>query len=174
MKRLFELQDGSRAELLAQPCAAGLRLTCTVAGTTTTQEVLARRTPQGDWLLESGGITRPAVVTIDRQNVWVWTADPGDDASTTLRFTQVQARRAGAAAETGVRSPMTGRVVAVYVQVGDAVVKSQPLVVVEAMKMEHVLRAPQAGVVTRVGCQPGELVEGGADLVDLADVPAEA
>ena len=173
MKRLFELPDLSRVELLAQPSPGGLKLTWTLAGETTTHEVLARRAPTGDWLLESDGISRPAIVTIDAQRVWVWSPDAGNDASTTVCFRKVEARRAGAAVDTGVRSPMTGRVVAVHVQEGDTVEKNQPLVVVEAMKMEHVLRAPKPGVVRRLACQAGQLVEGGAELVDLADLPTE-
>ncbi len=43
-----------------------------------------------------------------------------------------------------------------------------PLLVMEAMKMEHTIRAPAAGVVKAFYFQPGDLVDGGAELVDFA------
>ncbi len=57
------------------------------------------------------------------------------------------------------RSPMPGTVVAVHVQAGDEVEGDQPLVVVEAMKMEHTMRAPAAGTVTEVPVIAGEQVK---------------
>ncbi len=64
-------------------------------------------------------------------------------------------------------SPMPGRVVAVAVAVGDAVVKGAPLVVVEAMKMELSLQAPFAGRVVEVSARTGQQVVEGATLVRL-------
>ncbi|HVU75110.1 MAG TPA: acetyl/propionyl/methylcrotonyl-CoA carboxylase subunit alpha [Mycobacteriales bacterium] len=53
--------------------------------------------------------------------------------------------RAAATHDGEIRSPMPGSVVAVHVTTGDAVTAGQPLVVVEAMKMEHTLTAPHDG-----------------------------
>lgn len=69
-------------------------------------------------------------------------------------------------------APMTGTVRAVHVTKDEAVTAGQPLVVLEAMKMEHVLRAPRDGVVDFVGCQTGEQVEAQALLASLAEEPA--
>jgi len=66
-------------------------------------------------------------------------------------------------------APMSGTVVAVMVKPGDAVAKGAPLVVLEAMKMEHTIAAPAAGVVTAVHFGVGDRVAEGADLVDVAD-----
>ena len=66
-----------------------------------------------------------------------------------------------------VKTAMPGRVVRTLVASGDSVAKGQPLVVVEAMKMENELKAPRDGVVKRVTVQPGELVEAGTVLVEL-------
>ncbi|MBM4343445.1 MAG: acetyl-CoA carboxylase biotin carboxyl carrier protein subunit [Deltaproteobacteria bacterium] len=63
---------------------------------------------------------------------------------------------------------MTGRVVLVHVQPGDSVISGQPLVVVEAMKMEHALRAPRDCMVAQVWCAVGQLVDTGQDLVELS------
>jgi 3-methylcrotonyl-CoA carboxylase alpha subunit len=66
-------------------------------------------------------------------------------------------------------APMSGTVVAVLVQPDDEVVKGAPLVVLEAMKMEHTIAAPAAGRVVTVHFAVGERVAEGADLVELRD-----
>ncbi|MCC6623859.1 MAG: biotin/lipoyl-binding protein [Deltaproteobacteria bacterium] len=66
---------------------------------------------------------------------------------------------------------MPGKVVKVLVQPGDVVTKGQPLLVVEAMKMEHALKAPRPGRVTLVRAAAGEQVVPGAPLVELEDAP---
>lgn len=67
-----------------------------------------------------------------------------------------------------VRSPMPGRVVKVCVKVGDDVEVGQPLIVVEAMKMENELKARAAGRILEVHVEAGTAVEGNAKLVTLA------
>ena len=64
-----------------------------------------------------------------------------------------------------VRAPMPGRVVRVLVAVGDRVNARQPVVVVEAMKMENELRTSRDGVVKEILTLPGAAVESGAILV---------
>ena len=65
----------------------------------------------------------------------------------------------------GLHAPMPGVVTEVRVAPGDAVVAGQALVVMEAMKMEHVISAPFAGVVREVLVASGHQVESGADLL---------
>ncbi len=69
---------------------------------------------------------------------------------------------------------MPGVVTRVLVAAGDEVKRGQPLVVLEAMKMEHQIRAPRDGRVAKVNAGPGQMVAGGATLVELeaADQPA--
>jgi acetyl-CoA/propionyl-CoA carboxylase biotin carboxyl carrier protein len=57
-----------------------------------------------------------------------------------------------------VRSPMPGTVLAVHVALGGRILADQPLLVVEAMKMEHVVTAPTDGVLTTLSAQPGAQV----------------
>jgi 3-methylcrotonyl-CoA carboxylase alpha subunit len=64
-------------------------------------------------------------------------------------------------------APMSGTIVAVLVKAGDAVVRGAPLVVLEAMKMEHTIAAPVDGTVAAVNCAMGERVAEGFDLVDF-------
>ena len=70
----------------------------------------------------------------------------------------------------GLTAPMNGTMVSVLVAAGEAVTKDQPLVIMEAMKMEHTIRAPSDGVVDAIYFQQGEMVDGGAEL--LAFTPA--
>ena len=67
-----------------------------------------------------------------------------------------------------VAAPMPGKVIAVLVAEGDAVEAGQPLVLVEAMKMETTLAAGIGGTVRRVAAQPGQLVDAGQVLVEVA------
>jgi len=66
-----------------------------------------------------------------------------------------------------VAAPMPGTVIAVAVAVGDSVVPHEPLVVLEAMKMEMPVLAPFAATVTAVHVAPGDQVGAGALLVEL-------
>jgi 3-methylcrotonyl-CoA carboxylase alpha subunit len=68
----------------------------------------------------------------------------------------------------GMLAPMNGTVAAVLVATGDEVSAGQPLLVMEAMKMEYTIRASHAGTVEQVFYQSGELVSDGAELVRLS------
>jgi biotin carboxyl carrier protein len=61
-------------------------------------------------------------------------------------------------------APMPGKIVRILVRPGDVVSARQPLMVVEAMKMENEVRAGQTGVVTEILASEGALVESGAVL----------
>ena len=65
----------------------------------------------------------------------------------------------------GFNAPMNGAVVLLLVEPGQRVDKGDALMVMEAMKMEHAIRAPVAGCVTEFFYRPGELVGGGAPLL---------
>jgi 3-methylcrotonyl-CoA carboxylase alpha subunit len=68
-----------------------------------------------------------------------------------------------------ITAPLTGVVVKVNVSEGDAVRAQQPLVILEAMKMEHTLAAPLDATVKRIAAKPGDLVQAGAVLVELGE-----
>jgi len=79
-------------------------------------------------------------------------------------------RRAGRGAHGhSLEAPMPGVVTKVLVVVGDDVTKGQPLLALEAMKMEHMIRAPRAGRIKSVAASPGIMVQAGATLVELED-----
>ena len=62
-------------------------------------------------------------------------------------------------------APMPGKVIKVHVAPGQSVLRGAPLIVLEAMKMEHCISAPADGTVAAVHYAPGDLVEEGAELI---------
>ncbi len=67
----------------------------------------------------------------------------------------------------GLAAPMNGTIVTLLASAGGRVSKDEGLLVMEAMKMEHTIRAPADGEVVKFFFQPGELVDGGVTLVDF-------
>jgi 3-methylcrotonyl-CoA carboxylase alpha subunit len=98
-------------------------------------------------------------------------ADDGVILWRNMRQTLVRfARKLGGAEDLSggvLRAPMPGRVTKLFVCEGDRVVLGDPVAVIEAMKMEHVLHAPANGVVTRLLHGEGEQVDSGAAIVEL-------
>jgi 3-methylcrotonyl-CoA carboxylase alpha subunit len=87
------------------------------------------------------------------------------------RLELVQADAAGddaAASASDIRAPLPGRVAQVLAEPGKTVAKHAPLVILEAMKMEHVLVAPAAGVIDEIRVAAGDQVAEGAVLVTFA------
>ncbi|RME82957.1 MAG: biotin/lipoyl-binding protein [Caldilineae bacterium] len=70
--------------------------------------------------------------------------------------------------ELAIRAPIPGLVVRVLVEEGQEVEMNQPVVILEAMKMENELRTPRAGVVSQIKVAAGESVEQGAELILLS------
>lgn len=66
-----------------------------------------------------------------------------------------------------ITAPIPGLVVKVLINVGDAVEEGQPLVILEAMKMENEIRSMRSGVVKSIVATPGQRVEQNAILVVL-------
>ncbi len=72
----------------------------------------------------------------------------------------------------GLTAPMNGSIVRVLVEAGQQVEAGTALVVLEAMKMEHSIRAPHTGTVKALYCSEGEMVSEGAVLVELEEISA--
>ena len=68
----------------------------------------------------------------------------------------------------GLTAPMPGKVVALLAAVGQQVEKGAPLLILEAMKMEHTITAPKNGIVKAFCYAAGDQVADGAELVDFA------
>ena len=67
----------------------------------------------------------------------------------------------------GLVAPMNGTIVSVLISAGDTVEKNQALVIMEAMKMEHTIRAPKEGTIEAVFFSEGEMVDGGTELLSF-------
>lgn len=79
-----------------------------------------------------------------------------------------RSKRSGGDADEGAMvSPMPGKVLKILCANGQEVKKGDSLLILEAMKMEHTIKASQDGVVEKVFYQEGDLVEGGVELVHL-------
>ena len=87
----------------------------------------------------------------------IYTAEVADPAGRT----RTRARHQTTAA------PMPGLVSKILVAPGDVVKRGAPLLILEAMKMEHPITSPYDGTVAAIRCQQGELVQPGVELVDV-------
>jgi acetyl/propionyl-CoA carboxylase alpha subunit len=76
---------------------------------------------------------------------------------------------AGAEQAGSLLAPMPGTVIRIEVSVGDHVSAGMPILAVEAMKMEHVIRAPAAGLVTELLVAAGDQVASGSVLAVVAE-----
>jgi 3-methylcrotonyl-CoA carboxylase alpha subunit len=115
-----------------------------------------------DALLDAGW-DRPTVLVDDDGEITAYE----DGAAFVIALARVSGSAPGAAADGAILSPMPGRIIAVDVALGDAVVKGQKLVTLEAMKMEHGLVAPFDGVVEALAAVVGGQVSEGAVLVTI-------
>jgi biotin carboxyl carrier protein len=145
---------------------------------------LQGRTAEGVWRVVVDG--RTFEVRVERVAEGIYRVRVGGQAETlhavsdgaTLHF-QWQGRayrlvretprqRSRAAAAGTLDAPMPGRVAMVHVQPGQAVTQGQALLVIEAMKMENVVRAPRDGQVKTVHVAVGARVAPGTPLVELS------
>lgn len=84
-------------------------------------------------------------------------------------FDPISAVEASHSHQGGLTAPMNGSIVRVLVEAGQRVEAGTQLVVLEAMKMEHSIRAPHAGVIKALYCREGEMVGEGSALVELEE-----
>ncbi len=67
------------------------------------------------------------------------------------------------------KSPMPGKVLKILVKPGQVVSAHEPLIVMEAMKMEHTIRAIENGTIGKLYFNEGDMVEGNVDLIEFLD-----
>jgi propionyl-CoA carboxylase alpha chain len=126
--------------------------------------VLEQRGVRSTWRITAPDV--PDELTTERR-VHVTGPDTSFDFVVLPRFTTP-----GSRAQPGsLVAPMPGAIVRIGVAVGDAVAEGDVLVTIEAMKMEHGVRAPSAGVVSEVLVAPGQQVDAGLALLVLGDAP---
>jgi acetyl-CoA/propionyl-CoA carboxylase biotin carboxyl carrier protein len=117
----------------------------------------ARRAGDGtDLVLTCDGRTVRFAYAVDGETTWLG-RDGAAWAIADAPPAALRGARAGSADGT-VRSPMPGTILAVHVTTGDVVSAGQPVLVVEAMKMEHTVTAPLGGVVNELTAKAGQQV----------------
>jgi len=156
--------DGERREVRYRLDAGGLRVS--VDGRPLPGAKLGAA--RGDHVeLTAGGVARQFSVHQVGDVVYV----DSPLGSATLTEVERFPEPGGLAAAGSLLAPMPGTVVRVAVAVGDTVAAGAPIVVLEAMKMEHVVAAPAAGVVAELSVLVGQAVDAGAELARVE--PAE-
>lgn len=127
------------------------------SGETVTAALVGNAPVDGELTLALDGITHRLHLATSPEGIWL---GRDGDSWHVLDHDPVQAALTGArhgGADT-LAAPMPGTVTVVKVGVGDEVEAGQSLLVVEAMKMEHVISAPHAGTVTELDVTPGSTV----------------
>jgi len=69
--------------------------------------------------------------------------------------------------DSGICAPMPGKILKILVEENQPVEAKQNLVIVEAMKMEHSIRAPQDAIVKKINFKEGDLVDTGQQILEL-------
>lgn len=131
--------------------------------------------PDGSWSVRPEGGTAQQRVWLDRGPGRPTYAAAGGDTAPVVVQTAAEAALAaaleeaagGAGAGGAVKAPMPGRVVKALVAEGDTVEAGQPVIIVEAMKMENEVGAPGPGVVRSINVSQGDTVDAGAVLIEL-------
>ena len=152
----------------------------------TVEHVVAARAKAGNWLLQLGDRTVIAggerqadgalSLVLDGVRRHVMVLDHGSETAVFVegeswRLVEIDplAPSAGEDPTAGrLTAPMPGRVTQLMVAAGTKVRRGEPLMIIEAMKMEHTVAAPADGVVEAVRFAVGDLVEEGAELIALA------
>lgn len=127
----------------------------------------SQRLQSGAYLLELtlSGVRRTATVQKQGERVDVFVE--GNHTVLCLHEPHKQALRGEAGRGEGLTAPMPGKIIAVHVKPGQQVKQGEALLVMEAMKMEHAVVAPEDGFVKEVFFELGEQVSEGVALIAL-------
>lgn len=124
---------------------------------------IRRGSMPGELIVRDGDRAARVYATVAGEVTWVF-----HDGFTYEVVEPRAARRRSSAAAGSLTAPMPATVVHVKVTPGDEVKRGDILIVLEAMKMELPVRAPADGRVTAVHCEPGQLVQPDASLIEIA------
>jgi biotin carboxyl carrier protein len=160
--KLKYLGDGREfdVEIIARD---GAKLRAKIDGSEFIVEVSSM--PDGSAVLSYGGQHQRIFGARERDAILIAAGPLG------YRFRPIERRagRAGTALATPeLTAPMPGKVLKVLVEAGQNVAAGQPLVVLEAMKMETALSAESAALVKKIHVAPGQMVDHGAVLLELS------
>ena len=125
------------------------------------------------------GVSKVCGSTVEiGKSMYLFVEGDGNDVETEHMYRLDTAQTAGGAdaaagSGTSAAAPMPGKVVKMMVKVGDEVAENDALVIVEAMKMEHVIRVPADSVITAVHNGEGDFVDGDEVLVEFEPLEAK-
>lgn len=137
--------------------------TVTVNGEPLRVAVAAEGAPAAlDWAVVG---TRPYELVVDRDLRWIESARGRHELRVRDREAGVARPRSG---DGRIKAPIPGLIARVLVETGQAVEAGQPVLVLEAMKMQNEIIAPRAGTVTTLSARPGQSVTLHELLVEIS------
>jgi len=155
-------RDGERVEVAATGNAGGYQLQLGDERCAVTHAKLRGDVVSGEF----NGIGRRFRASVSADRVLL---HDGDRRATLQRVDAFAFEKSTQRGSDRVAAPMPGRIVVVRAKAGDEVAAGQELLVMEAMKMEIALKAPQAGTIGSVNATAGDFVEADTVLVKFAD-----
>lgn len=116
-----------------------------------------------EMILDHGGRFRAAVSSSNKDGEFMIMAN-GREATGALSSRKL--KKSGDQGK-GLNSPMPGKIFKILKEAGTSVKKGEPIMILEAMKMEHSIKSDKDGVVKKINYQVGELVQGGVTLLEV-------
>lgn len=170
MKRTYQLEE-HKGEVVVT--LDGSSLTMERNGQTTTYQVF-RRDGEVTLTLEGRVVTSsPVSRSGDHSEVWVRGRSVRLSVSDPKKFGGGRSGKTGASSKE-IRAFMPGRVSLLHIKEGDLVQEGDPILVLEAMKMENELKAPRAAKISKIHVEVGASVEMSALLISLEPLTEEA
>ena len=119
-------------------------------------------------ILETNGKREVLLLSTGGQNGMIEIATPfGSQKIQVLRGNRLASGGAGTGSKT-LKSSMPGKVLRILCKAGDKVEKDQPVLIIEAMKMENEIKSPIVGTVNEVGVKEGDKIDTGALLLKIS------
>lgn len=115
-----------------------------------------------EMILDNAGRFKAAVSTRNKDGEMMVIANGREAIGSTAK----KVKKAGAHAG-GLTSPMPGKIFKVLKEEGTEVKKGEPILILEAMKMEHSIRSDKDGIIKKINYRTGELVQGGVTLAEV-------
>jgi 3-methylcrotonyl-CoA carboxylase alpha subunit len=114
------------------------------------------------------GVKSHIVAVIDRQELYLRTRNGRFELHWVDPFGGEDEEQVG---EDKIVAPLPGTVVALLAEEGAMLEKGAPILTLEVMKMEQTLRAPFAGVLKKIKCKVGDIVQEGVELAEVEPAP---
>lgn len=147
--------------------AAAFSVTFGKESETYSVQVLARSGPE--MTLDIAGHVLRVVAVEAQPDIW-WARVAGETFCLT-RHSPLPLPGVSQASSDSLAAPMPGQVISVLVAEGQTVAAGDPLMILEAMKMEHTIRAPHSGIVSAIHYRPGDQVRAAAVVLDVRAAP---